>query len=107
MLLMVVDGLGHGILAAEAEREAERVFFTSTSSSLTTILQESHDSLKKTRGAAMAIAALNFSGQLVSFAGVGNIGGSIVTQATSRGMAPHNGTLGHYLHRIQEFTSPW
>jgi anti-sigma regulatory factor (Ser/Thr protein kinase) len=107
MLLMVVDGLGHGILAAEAAREAERVFVTSSSNSLTAILQESHDSLKKTRGAAMAIAALNFNGQLVSFAGVGNIGGSVVTQETSRGMASHNGTLGHHLHRIQEFTSPW
>jgi anti-sigma regulatory factor (Ser/Thr protein kinase) len=107
MLLMVVDGLGHGVLASEAAREAERVFVTSQSGSPTPILQDSHDALKKTRGAAMAIAALNFEKQLISFAGVGNIGSSVVRPAGSRGMASHNGTLGHYLHRIQEFSSPW
>jgi anti-sigma regulatory factor (Ser/Thr protein kinase) len=107
MLLMVVDGLGHGVMASEAAREAERVFVNSHSNSPTPILQDSHDALKKTRGAAMAIAALNFEKQLISFAGVGNIGSSVVTPGGSRGMASHNGTLGHHLHRIQEFSSPW
>jgi anti-sigma regulatory factor (Ser/Thr protein kinase) len=107
MLLMVVDGLGHGILASEAAREAERVFIESRTNTPTSILQDSHDALKKTRGAAMAIVSLHLENQLISFAGVGNIGASIVTPATSRGMASHNGTVGHQLHRIQEFTFPW
>ena len=55
----------------------------------------------------MAIAALNFEKQLISYAGVGNIGSSVVRPDGSRGMASHNGTLGHHLHRIQEFNSPW
>ena len=107
MLLMVVDGLGHGVLASEAAREAERIFVNSNTSSPAPILQDSHDALKKTRGAAMAIAALNFEKQLISYAGVGNIGSSVVRPDGSRGMASHNGTLGHHLHRIQEFNSPW
>jgi serine phosphatase RsbU (regulator of sigma subunit) len=108
MLLMVADGLGHGILASEAAREAERVFASSRTSSPTPILQDSHDALKKTRGAAMAVASLNLENKLVSFAGVGNIGASLVRPSgLSRGMASHNGTLGHHLHRIQEFTFPW
>jgi anti-sigma regulatory factor (Ser/Thr protein kinase) len=107
ILLMVVDGLGHGVLASEAAREAERVFTSSHSDLPTPILQDSHDALKKTRGAAMAVASLNFEKRLVSFAGVGNIVSSIVRPTASRGMASHNGTLGHYLHRIQEFTAPW
>jgi anti-sigma regulatory factor (Ser/Thr protein kinase) len=107
MLLMVVDGLGHGILASEAAREGERIFATSRTDSPTSILQDSHDALKKTRGAAMAIASLHFERRLLSFAGVGNIGSSIVTPDANRGMASHNGTLGHYLDRIQEFSFPW
>jgi anti-sigma regulatory factor (Ser/Thr protein kinase) len=107
ILFMVVDGLGHGILAAEAAREAERIFALPGSDSPTPILQDSHDSLKKTRGAAMAVSALQPDRQLVSFAGVGNIGASIVGTETSRGMASHNGTVGHHLQRIQEFTLPW
>ena len=104
---MVVDGLGHGILAAEAAREAERIFALPKFDSPTSILEESHGALKKTRGAAMAVSALHLDRQLVSFAGVGNIGASIVTSDTSRGMASHNGTVGHHLNRIQEFTFPW
>jgi len=108
ILLMVVDGLGHGILASEAAREAERVFGQKMrNDSLTAILNDSHDALKKTRGAAMAVASLRFENRLVSFAGVGNIGSSIVTPATSRGMASHNGTVGHQIQRVQEFTFPW
>lgn len=107
MLLMVVDGLGHGVLAAEAAREAERIFAESRCDSPAPILQDSHDSLKKTRGAAMAIASLNIERGLISFAGVGNIGASIATPDTSRGMTSHNGTVGHQLHKIQEFSFPW
>lgn len=107
MLLMVVDGLGHGIMAAEAAQEAQRIFRDSRRDAPSSILQDSHDALKKTRGAAMAIASLNFEKQVVSYAGIGNISGSIVTPQGSRGMASHNGTVGHQLQRIQEFTFPW
>lgn len=107
MLLMVVDGLGHGILAAEAAQEAQRIFRDTRRASPSSILQDSHDALKKTRGAAMAIASLNFDSQVISYAGVGNISASIVTPQDSRGMASHNGTVGHQLQRIQEFTFPW
>jgi anti-sigma regulatory factor (Ser/Thr protein kinase) len=107
MMLMVVDGLGHGILASEAAREAERIFAVSRSDSPTPILQDSHDSLKKTRGAAMAVASLHFEQQTISFAGVGNIGSTIVTPGGSRGMASHNGIVGHQMQRVQEFTFPW
>jgi anti-sigma regulatory factor (Ser/Thr protein kinase) len=106
-MLMVVDGLGHGVLAAEAAREAERIFGISRTDSPTPILQDSHDSLRKTRGAAMAIASLNLQRGIVSFAGVGNISASIVGPDSSRGMASHNGTVGHQLHKIQEFSFPW
>lgn len=106
-LLMVADGLGHGILASEAAREAERIFALSRTDSPTPILQDSHGSLKKTRGAAMAIASLNLERQILTFAGVGNIGASIVAPGVSRGMPSHNGTVGHHLHKLQEFSFPW
>ena len=106
-VLMVVDGLGHGVLAAEAAGEAERVFLNARSESPASILQDSHGALKKTRGAAMAVASLYLQKRTISFAGIGNIGASVVTPSTSRGMASHNGTLGHHVQRVQEFTFPW
>ena len=107
MLLMVVDGLGHGVLAAEAAEEAQRIFHQARGNSPGPILQDSHYALKKTRGAAMAVASLDFEKQVLSYAGVGNIGASIITPGSSRGMASHNGTVGHHLQRIQEFAFPW
>jgi hypothetical protein len=107
LLLMVADGLGHGLLAAEAAREAEATFVQSRSDSLTSILRDCHDALKKTRGAALAVAKLHYDRQVVSWAGVGNISGFIVTPASSRGMVSHNGTVGQRFETIQEFSYPW
>lgn len=106
-LLMVADGLGHGILAAEAAREAERVFSVSKEPSLGGILQDMHDALKKTRGAAVGLARIDVEKGIVNFAGIGNVVGSIVAGENSRGMASHNGTLGQQMERVQEFTYPW
>lgn len=106
-LFMVVDGLGHGTYAAEAAREAERILDESQSISPASILQDCHDALRKTRGAAAAIAAISVDKKLVSFAGVGNISGALIKTNSHRGMTSHNGTLGHQLHKIQEFAFPW
>jgi anti-sigma regulatory factor (Ser/Thr protein kinase) len=107
ILLMVVDGLGHGILAAEAAREAERVFSRTRDVSPAAILNDTHDALRKTRGAAEAIAKIEIEKGLLSFAGIGNISASIVSPGSSRSMASHNGTLGMNIERVQEFSCPW
>jgi anti-sigma regulatory factor (Ser/Thr protein kinase) len=106
-LLMVVDGLGHGMFAAEAAREAERIMFESQSTAPSTILHDCHEALRKTRGAAAAVAAISTGDRLLSFAGVGNISGTVIGRNGRRGMTSHNGTLGHELYKIQEFSSPW
>jgi anti-sigma regulatory factor (Ser/Thr protein kinase) len=107
VVLMVVDGSGHGILAAEAAREAERVFSSAKQDSVADFVRDTHDALKKTRGAAMAAARVNTEKGLVSFAGVGNISASIIEQGTSRSLASHNGTLGQQMSHLQEFNYPW
>jgi anti-sigma regulatory factor (Ser/Thr protein kinase) len=104
---MVVDGLGHGILAAEAAREAERVMTSSSETSAAGILRDCHDALKKTRGAAAAIAGISREKGTLTYAGVGNISATVIDGPTRRGIASHNGTLGHQMHKIQEFTMPW
>ena len=107
LVLMVVDGLGHGIFAAEAAREAERVLANAQTDSPLQILQDIHDALRKTRGAAAAVARIQESQGLLTFSGVGNISAAIVSPGVSRSMASHNGTVGHHMPRIQEFTYPW
>jgi anti-sigma regulatory factor (Ser/Thr protein kinase) len=106
-ILMVVDGLGHGILAAEAAREAERALGVSKAESLADIISDVHLLLKKTRGAALALASIDFEKGLLTFAGVGNISASILRPGSSRGLPSHNGILGQHIERVQEFTYPW
>jgi anti-sigma regulatory factor (Ser/Thr protein kinase) len=105
--LMVADGLGHGIYAAEAAREAERILGEAASSSPASIMQDCHDALKKTRGAAVAIATIDHDKKTLSFAGLGNISAVLARGGHTRGLASHNGTVGHQMARVQEFTFPW
>lgn len=105
---IVVDGLGHGVGAAEAAHEALSIFFDHAERTPAELLQDMHDALKKTRGAAIAIAETDVHlGKLV-LAGVGNIAASILSlKKRARAMVSHNGTVGHAIFKIQEFAFPW
>ena len=105
--VMVVDGLGHGEFASEAAREAERIVSEVQSSSASQVVRDCHDALKKTRGAAVAVGVIDHSKKLLSFCGLGNISAVLLSSNARRGLASHNGTVGHTLHRTQEFTFPW
>jgi anti-sigma regulatory factor (Ser/Thr protein kinase) len=105
--IMVADGLGHGLIAAEAAREAVRVFHDRSDAPAAEILKDTHDALRHTRGAAVAIAELHPSRELVTFVGVGNISGRLVAESTSRSLVSHAGIVGHQCRKIQEFSYPW
>ena len=107
IVFMVVDGLGHGPLAADAAREAERIIRENQSDSPSVLLHDCHHGLAKTRGAAIGIATLDKNSGIVTYAGTGNIAGNISTSESSRGLASHNGTVGHVMIQVQEFAHPW
>jgi anti-sigma regulatory factor (Ser/Thr protein kinase) len=107
VMLIVADGLGHGPDAAAASMEAIRVFRKSVSLAPADILGEIHAGLRSTRGAAVAVAALDPNLKTIRYAGVGNIAGSIVSAAETRSMVSHNGTVGHEVRKIQEFQYDW
>ena len=106
-IVMMADGLGHGIQAAQAADEAVRVFRAHSSESPASLISRVHDALKKTRGAAGAIAEVRTLAGTLTYAGVGNISGSILSNTLSRSLVSHNGTLGHVMARVQEFKVEW
>lgn len=107
MAVTMVDGLGHGLHAAEAAEEAVNIFQKYVTEPPREILARMHGSLKKTRGAAAAVAEIRpLSGTLI-FAGVGNISAVVISRALSRNLVSHSGTLGHVMSRIQEFKVEW
>jgi anti-sigma regulatory factor (Ser/Thr protein kinase) len=105
--VMVVDGLGHGPHAAEAADEAIATFYRQPQAAPGEILHNIHDALKKTRGAAVAVAEIRPLAGVLTYAGLGNIAASVVAGDKSRSMISHNGIAGHQMHRIQEFKVEW
>lgn len=106
-LIAVADGLGHGVQAAEASREAIRIFRVSKGLPLRALIETVHAALRSTRGAAMAVAEVDIGRQVLRYCGVGNIAGAVLSDTGSRHLVSHNGTLGHEIRRIDEFTYPW
>ncbi|MFE1744080.1 SpoIIE family protein phosphatase [Coleofasciculus sp. H7-2] len=106
-LLLVADGLGHGPLAAQASIEAVRIFRDNVYKSPKEIIEAAHAALRSTRGAALAIAEVDFERLVVRFAGVGNIAGCVFSPEGSYSMVSHNGTVGHEVRKIQEFVYQW
>jgi hypothetical protein len=105
--LIVADGLGHGPLAAEAARAAVKVFAESAALPPADVLRAAHGALRSTRGAAVAIAEVDFAARAVRYAGVGNVSGAILAGGRTRQMVSHNGTLGLEARRVQEFVYPF
>jgi anti-sigma regulatory factor (Ser/Thr protein kinase) len=102
LAVCVVDGLGHGPLAAEASQLMADTFSSNPYDDPTALLQRSHARLSGTRGAAGAFAKRLIDGT-VQYCGIGNISGCIVTGVVSQGMVSHNGIIGVQSRRPQQF----
>jgi anti-sigma regulatory factor (Ser/Thr protein kinase) len=106
-VVVVVDGLGHGLGASDAAQEAIATFRKHIDLKPGAILSYIHDALRKTRGAvAGVVEMLPLHGEL-RYAGVGNISAVLTQGLGSRNLMSHNGTLGVAAPRIQEFTFEW
>jgi anti-sigma regulatory factor (Ser/Thr protein kinase) len=105
--LMVADGLGHGLGAADAAHAAVRCFEAAPALGPGDQISAMHLALRGTRGAAVAVARVNRRAGVVAFAGVGNVAGCIVGKEGVRQLVSLNGTAGHNVRKVNEFTYPW
>lgn len=105
--LILADGLGHGLAAADAARAAIDVFHAARGRKPAEILHHLHPALRHTRGAAVAVAELDLAQGSVRYAAVGNISATILGPDRDYNMVSHNGTVGHEMPRVQEFVYPW
>lgn len=106
--LIVADGLGHGPLAEMAARAAVSLWRTEVARTAPAeLLTRAHGALRATRGAAAACLWVQPTKRTLTYAGVGNIAGTIVTSdLKTRSMVSNNGTVGMEVRRIQEFQYP-
>ena len=99
--LLMVDGLGHGPVAAQAADAAVQAFAGATGSPAT-MLERLHPLLRPTRGAAGAIALVDANAASVTYAGAGNISGRVISGLEDRTLMSQHGTLGVQVRRLQD-----
>jgi anti-sigma regulatory factor (Ser/Thr protein kinase) len=104
--LMSIDGLGHGADAAAAARAALLALAARPALAPAAQIEACHQDLRATRGAALAVAQLDFGNDELRFAGIGNISACIIDGAARKQMVSHNGIVGHNMRKVQEFTHP-
>jgi anti-sigma regulatory factor (Ser/Thr protein kinase) len=102
--VLVSDGLGHGIFAAEASAAAIEAFLRHPGLPPLARLERVHESMRSTRGAAVAIAEIDPHARSLRYAGIGNISGQILTGSTSQSLVSMNGTAGHVARTFREFS---
>jgi len=105
--MLLVDGLGHGMFAADAAGAARSIFRSRTFTAPSDALAAIHEGIRHTRGAAGAIAELHVKGRSISVAGVGNISTAVCGSGATRQAVSHNGTLGHQARYFKEYSYPW
>jgi negative regulator of sigma-B (phosphoserine phosphatase) len=109
VLVAGIDGLGHGEEAARAARKAGEVLRESPGQDLVLLVQRCHAALKGTRGAAISLAFVSPSDGGVTWLGVGNVAGRVLSGDPSatrpKGSLPlRTGVPGHELPRLATAT---
>ena len=107
--VLVADGLGHGLHAADASRRAVELFRDHPEMGPARMVEALHAGLRGTRGAAVAVVELPGGDGHARFAGVGNVVAAVLPAdgGRARNLISHNGTAGVEARRIQEFAVDW
>ena len=105
-LIAVINGIGHGLYAEEAAGKACQCLSENFGKPLEVIITEMHDSLRKTRGAAVSIALIDKAAGRLDYVGIGNVL-TRVFEAAPLSPANYNGIVGASLQKFKVFTYPW
>jgi anti-sigma regulatory factor (Ser/Thr protein kinase) len=99
--VMLCDGLGHGELASRASRAAVDAFRAAPDAAPAIVLNHVSQHIRHTRGGVAAIAEL--ADGRIRFAGIGNVGSSIMDGSARRVMVSTPGIVGHQHRDVREF----
>lgn len=102
VLFAAFDGLGHGREAAHAAQAAGEVVREGPSDDLVQLAKHCHDALRDTRGAAATLAFMSHRTHTMTWLGVGNVEGRVLSGDPSAlrpkgSLSPVHGILGHEL----------
>lgn len=106
-LVAVIDGLGHGHEAARAAQLARETVGEPAGVDIIALAHRCHRALARTRGAAVALAYLSTSASTLTWLGVGNVEGRLITgdkrtptPSANASLRLRRGVVGHQLPAI-------
>jgi len=105
-LVAAIDGLGHGVEAADAAAAAAAVLVEHPDEEPVRLLEACHRALARTRGAVMTLAWFDLVEESLSWTGVGNVEGRLVhagagPRAPTEGALTKGGVVGYNLPTIR------
>lgn len=105
-LVLGVDGLGHGLGAAQAATEACRAFEVEKHRPPTRLMQILHETLRPTRGAAVTMLEVDWDAGRASSVAVGNVAAALINGTAIKRIAADNGIVGHVISHPRELQHP-
>lgn len=107
LAIILADGLGHGAAAHDPAREAVATFRREHELPPARVIGDVHAALRATRGAAVAMIAIDVERGVAKYSGVGNISATVLhASGTRQSLISQNGTAGHTIPRLQEYNYP-
>jgi serine phosphatase RsbU (regulator of sigma subunit) len=103
--IALIDGLGHGVLAAEATQLADNALALEPGLRPSDALRVCHVALRGTRGAAMSVALIDPISRKLTSAGVGNVDIRLIQGGRERRSSSDRGIVGSVLPTIHDYTA--
>jgi anti-sigma regulatory factor (Ser/Thr protein kinase) len=94
LVVLIVDGLGHGAHAHLAAQAALGVFREGSPADLADYAGRAHEAMRATRGGVLGVCAIDPGEECLTFVGVGNVAGRVVVAGAGRSLLSQEGTVG-------------
>ncbi len=99
----VIDGLGHGLPAAQASDEALNIFARQSNLASSRTIEAMHEAMRATCGAAVLVGHVQPARLVATCAGIGNIGGAVMSLRKPQGFVSLDGVVGYRYRKVQAF----
>lgn len=101
--VLVIDGLGHGSEAERAALAGAAAYAGAPFDPPAPLFGELNRAMTATRGGAVAVAQYDAGTGCLTFAGIGNIGATLLGPGKPRGLASLPGIVGNQFRKVQSF----
>jgi anti-sigma regulatory factor (Ser/Thr protein kinase) len=104
IMILIVDGLGHGYGASKASQSAIECFKNNLSFNLEELIYKLDKSLIGTRGAVLSIAFIDQENNNILYAGIGNISAKIISNNKQQSILTYDGMVGGNVITVKQLS---